>query len=146
LNAPTKEKIWFQAGDEFGTQAGQSVIIVWALYGLKGSANAWNAWRSMLSSTVRYDLGFKACLADPDVWYKPAVKAEEYYVYILIYTDDLLIVAEDPEKYMDIIKSKYLVKPESTGQPKVYLCANIQKIPSCIDGKECWGASTENYV
>jgi hypothetical protein len=71
FNAPTKEKIWFQAGDEFGPQAGQPVIIVRALYGLKGSANA---LRSMLSSTMQHDLGFKACLADPDIWYKPAVK------------------------------------------------------------------------
>jgi hypothetical protein len=145
LNEPTKKKIWFRAGDEFGSQAGQPVIIVRALYGLKGSANA---WRSMLSSTMRHDLGIKACLADPDVWYKPAVKVngDEYYVYILIYTDDLLIVAEDPQKYMDIIKSKYFVKPESIGPPKVYLGANIQLIPSRVDGKECWGASAEQYV
>jgi hypothetical protein len=25
-------------------------------------------------------------------------------------------------------------------------CANIQKIPSQIDGKECWGASAEQYI
>jgi hypothetical protein len=34
-------------------------------------------------------------------------------VYILVYTDNLLIVAEEPKKYTDIIKSKYFVKPES---------------------------------
>jgi hypothetical protein len=66
-------------------------------------------------------------------------------VYVLIYTDDLLI-AEDPQKYMDIINLKYFVKPESIGPPKVYLGANIQKIPSRVDGKECWGASAEQNV
>jgi hypothetical protein len=105
LNAPTKEKIWFRAGDEFGSQAGRPVIIVRALYGLKGSANA---WRNLLSSTMKHDLGFKACLADPDVWLKPTTKrnGEKYYAYILIYTDDLLIIAENPQQYMDMIKSK----------------------------------------
>jgi hypothetical protein len=74
LNAQTKEKIWFcTAGDEFGSQAGQPVIIVRGLYGLKGISA--NGWRSVLSSTMRHDLGFKACLADPNVWCKPAVKS-----------------------------------------------------------------------
>jgi hypothetical protein len=67
-------------------------------------------------------------------------------VYILIYTDNLLIVAEDPQKYMDIMKSKYFVKSESIGPPKVYLGANIQSIPSRVDGKECLGGSAEQYV
>jgi hypothetical protein len=79
LNAPTKEKIWFRAGDEFGSQAGCPVIIVRALYGLNGSANA---WRNMIS-TMKHDLGFKACLADTDVWLKPTTKrnGEKYYAY-----------------------------------------------------------------
>jgi hypothetical protein len=38
------------------------------------------------------------------------------------------------------------VKPDSIGPPSVYLGANIQKIPSKINGKDCWGASAEQYV
>ena len=42
LNAPTKEKIWFKAGPEFGKdKVGKPVLVVWALYGLKSSGARW---------------------------------------------------------------------------------------------------------
>jgi len=64
LNAPCREKIWVEAGMEFGTEwEGKVLIINRALYGLKSSGAA---WRSMLSNTMR-DLGYKAPYADPDV-------------------------------------------------------------------------------
>jgi hypothetical protein len=37
LNAPTKEKVWFKAGDEWGEHKGKPILVVRALYGLKGS-------------------------------------------------------------------------------------------------------------
>ena len=63
LNAPTSEKVYTIAGQEFGEYAGRIVIIVWALYGLK-SAGA--SWRSHLASML-CDMGFQSCMADPDV-------------------------------------------------------------------------------
>ena len=40
-------------------------------------------------------LDFTACLADPDVWMRPAIKSngQEYYEYVLLYTDDDLVVS-----------------------------------------------------
>lgn len=31
-----------------------------------------------------------------------------YHAYILIYTDDLLVIAKNPLQYMDMIESSYL--------------------------------------
>ncbi len=64
LNAPNREKVYAVAGKEFVNGAGQNVIIVRALYGLK-SAGA--AWRAHLAGSLS-SIGYKSCLADPDVW------------------------------------------------------------------------------
>ena len=43
LNAPCREKIWIEAGPEFGPTKGQKVVVVRALYGLKISGAAQRA-------------------------------------------------------------------------------------------------------
>ncbi len=40
ITAPCKEKVWTILGPEFGSEAGQSAIIVRALYGLKSAGAA----------------------------------------------------------------------------------------------------------
>ena len=42
-------------------------------------------------------MNFKSSNADPDVWRRPAIKAngEKYYEYLLTYVDDLLAISED---------------------------------------------------
>ena len=44
-------------------------------------------------------LNFKSCPADPDVWMRPALKADgnACYDYVLLYTDDALVVSEKAE-------------------------------------------------
>jgi len=93
-------------------------------------------------------MGFTSSLADPDVWYKAETKAngDTSYSYILCYVDDVLLIHESLKKLMDMLESKYPLKFDSIGQPMVYLGANIQKLPSNTPGKECWGASAEQYV
>ena len=41
LNAKCREKLWIEAGTEFGTEKGMVIIIARALYGLKISGAAW---------------------------------------------------------------------------------------------------------
>jgi hypothetical protein len=99
--------------------------------------------------TLRNHLvGYKSCLADPDIWMKEETKpnGECYYAYILVYVDDLLLINHDPEKDMEKIKGVYPVSPKSIGRPTVYLGANIQRLPSNTFNKECWGMSAEQYV
>ena len=144
LNAPTKEKVWFTAGDEWGEHKGKPVLVVRALYGLKGSGQA---WRSQLADVLKNVLGFTSSLADPDVWYKPNTKADgsKYYTYLLIYVDDVICIDTDPKSYIDAIGEVFKIKDGSAGPPSVYLGANIQKLSS-RSGGECWGMSCEQYV
>ena len=82
LEAPTKEKIFFYAGDEWRADKDKVVVVVRALYGLKSSALQ---FRNHLADTLGNKIGFKSSLADPDLWYKPATDASgnKYYSYIL---------------------------------------------------------------
>jgi hypothetical protein len=93
LNAKAAEKVYTTAGKEFGTgKAGHPVLIVSALYdGLRSSGKA---WCKHMAFTLR-DFGYKLCKADPDVlWMRPKMKPDgfKYWSYILVYSDDLLVV------------------------------------------------------
>jgi cyanate permease len=76
LNAPDCEKVYAIAGKEFGSQVGQTIVIVRALYSLK---LAGAAWRAHLSGSLS-SLGYKSCLADPDVWLREGIKEQQTLV------------------------------------------------------------------
>ena len=88
LEAPTKEKIFLYAGDEWKADKDRVVIVVRALYGLKYSALQ---FRNCLVETLGNRLGYKSDLADPDLWYIPMTDVEGfgYYASILLYVDYL---------------------------------------------------------
>ena len=73
-------------------------MIVLALYGGK-SANA-DYWRHVRHAMTK--LGFQLCKADPNVWFRPSIKSDgtDYYQYVLIYTDDILAIMEEPERFL----------------------------------------------
>ncbi|GFH48973.1 Blackbeard [Chaetoceros tenuissimus] len=80
LSAPTEEKIFFYAGDEWGADKDRVVVVVRALYGLKSSALQ---FRNHLAATLGNKLGFKSCLADPDLWYKACIDSDgNEYVFV----------------------------------------------------------------
>ena len=146
LNAPTKERVHTVCGLEFGQNyQGRYAIIVRALYGLKSSAAA---WRSMLAGTLS-DMGFQSSLADPDVWMKPAKKTtgEEYYEYIFVYVDDLLVISHEPHKHMKSISNIYRMKEDSIMKPTMYLGAVVKeyRLPD-NPAKTVWSMSAEKYI
>jgi hypothetical protein len=115
LNAPCAEKVYTIAGKEFGTdKEGRVVVITRALYGLRSSGKA---WRDHMASTLR-DGGYVSCKADPDVWMRPKTKPDgfKYWSYILVYTDDILIVDHEPKLVMDYLASCYTLKPGRKSQ------------------------------
>jgi Reverse transcriptase (RNA-dependent DNA polymerase) len=121
LNAPCKEKVYTRCGPEFGPEnIGKNAVVVKALYGIKTSAFA---WREHLSHTLESSLEFSHCLADNDVWMRPATTSEgrDYYQYILVHTDDILVVAEKPLEILNLLDQHYVLKPGSIGEPKSYL-------------------------
>ena len=99
LQEPSSAKDYIVCGPEFGFEnEGRIALIRHALYGDK---SAGCDFRNHLQACMRH-IGFVLCPADPDIWMRPAQKADgtEYYEYILLYTDDMLCVSEEPEKVL----------------------------------------------
>ena len=142
LNAQCREKLWTIAGSEFGSEKGSVMVIARALYGLKSSEAA---WRATLAQTMQ-DLGYKASQADPDVWIKRSLKKDgtPYYKLILIYVDDVLHLAEDPEVDMGRLNKLYRLK-DGTGEPDRYLGGNIERVQT-EDGSLAWSLSCYDYL
>ena len=97
LTAPCSENVHTTLGTEFGENIGQTAIIVRALYGLASSGAS---FRNHLEDYMNH-LGYKSCLADPDLWYRPEVREEDkfkYYSYVLLYVDDCLCIHHSAEE------------------------------------------------
>ena len=143
LTAPVTEKIWIVCGPEFGADAGKKAIITRALYGLK-SAGA--AFRNHLADCMG-TLGYKSCLADQDLWYKPMTRDDgyQYYAYALLYVDDVLIVHHDGLSALREIDKFFKMKADSIGDPDIYLGAKLRTI-TLSNGVEAWGMSPSKYV
>ena len=144
LTAPVSEKIWTILGPEFGQDSGKKALVVRALYGLK-SAGA--AFRNHLADCMHF-LGYKSCLADPDLWLKAEINPannNRYYSYILLYVDDVLCIHHDGESTIKIIDKYFKMKDGSIGDPDMYLGAKLRKtiLPNRV---EAWATSPSKYV
>ena len=125
ITAPVKEKIWTTLGVEFGDDAGRKAIIVRSLYGLKSSGAAFRAHLGECMS----ELGYHPCLADPDLWIKAETRPDdgvEYYSYILCYVDDILVLHHDSMSVLTKIDRFMKLKPDSVGDPDIYLGAKLK--------------------
>ena len=95
LNDKRREKIWTEAGTQFGTEKGIVIIIEIELYGLKSSGAA---RREKLEDLFKL-IGYKSSVVDTDVWKKwdfnPNV--DPYYKYMLFYIDDLIHICFNPK-------------------------------------------------
>ena len=90
-------------------------------------------------------LHFSSCLADPDVWMKKAIdlQGKEYYEYILLYTDDALVISHRQENILRNELGKYFgLKEASIGPPKLYLGGKM----NLDNGMEAWRFSSAQYI
>jgi hypothetical protein len=137
LQAPSSCKDYIICGPEFGIEnVGKVALIHCALYGGK---SAGRDFRNHLRACMRH-LDFVSCLADPDVWMRPAKHSNgsEYYEYILLYTDDCLVIGEQPERTLRNDLGRYFeLKEESTGPPKLYLGGRTREVV-LENGVKCW--------
>ena len=143
LTADCREKVYTIAGPEFGEEAGTTLLIKKALYGLKSSGAAF--W-SLLANTI-YELGYRSTRADPDVWLKPAIKenGESYYEMLLVYVDDVISISEKPEEAINGIKLTFRLKGDKAIIPEMYLGADIKEVRGS-DGRKCWTMASEKYL
>ena len=92
FTAPFLEKIWTTLGSEFGPDlARKQALVVIVLCGLN-SAGA--SFKNYLSDYM-INLGYLLCLEDPDLCFKEETcpsDCAKYYVYLLIYVDDCLVI------------------------------------------------------
>ena len=102
LTAPCSEKVHTTLGTEFKENKGKTGIIIRALYGLASSGAS---FRNHLANCMCH-LGYKSCLADPDLWYKPDVREEDKYKYysdVVLYVDDCLSIHHSAEEELNKI-------------------------------------------
>ena len=102
---------------------------------------------TLLTNTL-YHLGFTSSLADPYVGYKTSIKPDgtEYYQYVLVYVDDLLVLSHDPEKNHEVIEAFYRLKDGYTKLDR-YLGAEVKQW--CFPEnsyKTVWALSSRQYV
>ena len=143
LNAMSREKLYTKCGPEFGPDyEGRYAIIRRALYGSKSAAAS---WRATISGIIE-QLGFKMCRADNDVWMREGVNAagEDVWEYVLVYSDDLLIIGLHPGEIALRIDQHCKLKEGSVKEPDQYLGANIGKM-GLADGSYAWYMSSESY-
>ena len=145
LQAPSSQKDYIICGPEFGIEnIGKVALIHRALYGGK---SAGKDFRDHLRGCMRH-LNFVSCPADPDVWMRPAKRSDgsDYYEYILLYTDDALVLSENAESVLRNELGKYFaLKEKSIGPPRIYLGGGVRKV-QLENGIECWAFSSSQYV
>ena len=145
LQAPSSQKDYIICRPEFGVEnIGRTALIHHALYCGKAAGRD---FRNHLQSCMEF-LNFKSCLADPDVWMRPAIKSDgnTYYEYILLYVDDALIVSENAESILRNELGRYFhLKEESIGPPTVYLDGRVCKV-QLKNGVWAWSFSSSQYV
>ena len=99
LQSPSSEKNFIYWGEDFGLEhVGSVALMRRALYGGKAAGrDFWHHPRSCMEH-----LQFKSSRADPDVWIRPARRKDgtEYYEYVLLYTDDCLVISVNAEKIL----------------------------------------------
>ena len=131
----------FDKDGEFGTRRSHS-ITGWHQPKYGGKA-AGRDFRNHLRDCMRH-LKFKPCLADPDIWMRPATKADgtEYYEFVLLYVDDALCISENAESVLRNEIGKYFkLKEESIGPPKIYLGGKMRLV-TLENGSKAWAFSS----
>ena len=144
LMAKCRERVWVEAGPEFGSEAGKIMIVKMALYGLKDSGAS---FRSKLAG-VLHDMNYRPSLADPiNVWLRVATKpcSFEYYEMVLCYVDNVMVISHEPGQTIDGIQAVFKSKGNKAATPDMYLSVTLEKKPNS-KGVNCWRISPEKYI
>ena len=130
--------------DRVWRKQGKTAIIVRALDGLASSGAS---FRNHPANCMCH-LGYKFCLADPDLWYKPEVREEDkfkYYSYVLLYVDNYLCIHHSAEEEFNKIDKFVKMKTGSIGDPDVYLGAKVKPMKMNND-VTAWAISLNKYL
>jgi hypothetical protein len=93
-------------------------------------------------------LGFISSCAEPNVWLRLSKQStgEEYYEYILLYVDNLLVISENAESVLWKEIGQHLVLwDESIGPPPQYLGGKLPEV-TIRNGTKVWAFGSCQYV
>ena len=93
------------------------------------------------------EINFKLCVADPDVWLRPAVRPDgtEYYEYILMYVGNILEISVHATKILKILEGNTgQYKNIKIASPDIYVGAKLQE--RAINNIECWTIGSVEYI
>ena len=144
LTAPCPEKVHTTLGTEFGENKGKTATIVRVLYGLASSDESFRNHRA----DCMHHLGYKYCLADPDLSYNPEVREEDkfkYYSYVLLYADDCLCIHHSAEEELNKTEKFFRIEAGSIGDPDIHLGAKVKPM-KMSNGVAAWAISPSKYV
>ena len=145
LQAPSSEKHFIVCGAEFGVEnIGRVALIRRALYG--GKVAGRDFWHHLRECMAR--LGFMSSRADPDVWFRLSKRStgEDYYEYVLLYVDDVLVISERADAVLrKEIGKDWILKPESIGPPSQYLGGKLREV-TLANGMKAWAFGSHQYV
>ena len=117
LEAYTHEKLFIIAGAQFEELEGFILFFNKALYGLKSSG------KTERFQDIIKDMGFKHSKPEPCVWMKEN-RNLKCYEYIATYVDDLYIAAQNPGKFIQVLKENYKLKVTGDGPLSNHLGAD----------------------
>jgi Reverse transcriptase (RNA-dependent DNA polymerase) len=135
ITAPCLEKVYSYAGPEFGERSGSIIVLNKALYGLRSSGRA---FRAHFAEVLRA-MGFTASRYDRDVWMSMR-DDQSGYDYICTHVDDFMVVARNPEQWIQAIKSRFLLK--TVGPPTYYLGNNF----TWLERSGTWAVGCATYL
>jgi hypothetical protein len=141
LEAFTSEKVYIEAGPEFGELAGHILLISKALYGLRTSSAQ---WADRLADVMR-EIGFKQCKAEPYIWMRPN---GDVYEYVAVYVDDLALAMKDPQSFVDQLVKQYNFKLKGTGPVAFHLGMDFSRDKDgtlCMSSKKYTEKIIANY-
>ena len=138
LYGTTKEKVYINAGPEFGDDSNQPLILHKSLYGLRSSSARFH---EHLSAKLR-TMGYLPSKADPDFWIK---KVGDRYEYIARFVDDVLAFGHNPLATIEELRKDYLLK--GVGKPEYYLGGNVEELdPTWNADKVTTALSAKTYL
>ena len=79
---------------------------------------------------------------------RPAAQEDgtDVYKYVLLYTDDCLVVSEKAESILRNEIGRYFeLKPDSIGPPSLYLGGHLRKV-ELSNGVAAWAYGSDQYV
>lgn len=111
-----------------------------------GRASGRDFWHRLQSCMEH--LGFQLSKVDLSVWYRSTKRKNgtPYYEYVLLDTDDCLVISNNAEIIVrNEIEKYFKLKEKSIGDPLQYLGAKLHQI-KIENGIDCWGFSSTQYV